>query len=60
MQLHDISDVEKLIPGYIETMLEWFRIYKVPEGGGEKNEIGLNGVVKGKEYIFFSFSLFLF
>lgn len=51
-QLHDISDVEELMPGYIETMLEWFRVYKVPEQGGKRNEIGLGGKVKGREYVF--------
>lgn len=47
-RLNDISDVETHMPGYLETMQEWFRLYKVPEGKGE-NEIAMNGELKGKE-----------
>jgi len=30
--LHDISDVERLLPGTLETIREWFRTYKIPDG----------------------------
>ncbi|CAL5872357.1 uncharacterized protein PFLUO_LOCUS6621 [Penicillium psychrofluorescens] len=48
-RLNDISDVETHMPGYLETMQEWFRLYKVPEGKGE-NEIAMNGELKGKDF----------
>jgi len=31
-QLHDIDDVERLKPGYLQTMHDWFRDYKIPDG----------------------------
>lgn len=34
-KLHDISDVEKLLPGTLDTVREWFRTYKVPDGKPE-------------------------
>jgi len=30
--LHDISDVERLLPGTLDTIREWFRTYKIPDG----------------------------
>lgn len=53
-ELNDIADAERLMPGYVQTMLEWFRLYKVPEGE-RKNEIALGGEVKGREYVLFLF-----
>ena len=50
-KIDDISQVEKYMPGYLGTMQEWFRVYKVPDGK-KKNEIALNGQVRGKEYAF--------
>lgn len=41
--LNDIADVEKLLPGYVSGIREWFRWYKTPDdkplngfGFGEK------------------------
>jgi inorganic pyrophosphatase len=47
-RLNDISDVETHMPGYLATMQEWFRLYKVPEGK-RKNDIAMNGELKGRE-----------
>lgn len=30
--LHDIADVESVLPGYISGIREWFRWYKTPDG----------------------------
>lgn len=29
--LNDIADVEKLLPGYVSGIREWFRWYKTPD-----------------------------
>lgn len=52
-QLNDISQVERQMPGYLGTMKEWFRVYKVPDGK-KKNDFALNGEIKGREYAPFS------
>lgn len=30
-ELHDISDVEEKLPGYVSGIREWFRWYKTPD-----------------------------
>lgn len=50
--LNDIGDVETHMPGYLATMQEWFRVYKIPAGARE-NEMALDGEIKGREYAFF-------
>lgn len=47
-RMDDISDVEDNLPGYLTTMLEWFRVYKIPEDGKE-NQIGMDGNIQGRE-----------
>lgn len=39
-KLNDISDVETEIPGLINALREWFRIYKTAEGK-ERNQFAL-------------------
>jgi len=41
-KLSDIGDVEKALPGFLESLKSWYVRYKVPEGKGE-NTIGLGG-----------------
>jgi hypothetical protein len=36
------SDVEKVMPGYLEATRDWFRIYKFPTGK-PMNEFAFNG-----------------
>ncbi|RMJ26682.1 Inorganic pyrophosphatase [Aspergillus sp. HF37] len=50
-EMHDIGDVERHLPGYLETMLEWFRVYKMLEERAS-NEIAGQGdwTFKGREY----------
>lgn len=50
--LNDITDVEKLLPGYVSGIREWFRWYKTPDdkplnafGFGEK---ALNQVIRSR------------
>ena len=31
-RLHDIDDVEKMLPGILDAIREWFRTYKIPDG----------------------------
>ena len=38
--LNDVDDVEKLLPGTISAIREWFRTYKIPDGKPE-NKFGL-------------------
>jgi inorganic pyrophosphatase len=30
--IQDLADIEKVKPGYIEMLREWFRDYKIPDG----------------------------
>ena len=49
-KLNDVSDIETHMPGYVETMLEWFRVYKIPNYGEMgRNEIGMGWRVEGRE-----------
>uniref|UniRef100_A0A2K6MWC8 Inorganic pyrophosphatase 2 n=1 Tax=Rhinopithecus bieti TaxID=61621 RepID=A0A2K6MWC8_RHIBE len=44
----NIDDVEKFKPGYLEATLNWFRLYKVPDGKPE-NQFAFNGEFKTRE-----------
>merc|ERR1711990_710443 len=48
-QLNDINDVERVLPGILHTIREWFRLYKVPDGKPE-NKFGLGEAFMNKEY----------
>ncbi|KAK3554289.1 hypothetical protein QTP70_020155 [Hemibagrus guttatus] len=45
--LNDITDVQRLKPGYLEATVDWFRRYKVPDGKHE-NQFAFNGEFKDK------------
>jgi inorganic pyrophosphatase len=45
----DIEDIEKLMPGYLRATVEWFRIYKIPDGKPE-NQFAFNGEAKNAEF----------
>lgn len=47
--LNDIGDVEKLMPGFVTATVEWFRIYKMPDGKPE-NQFAFNGEAKNKAF----------
>ncbi|XP_039444595.1 inorganic pyrophosphatase isoform X2 [Culex pipiens pallens] len=44
-QLNDINDVEKVFPGLLKATVEWFKIYKIPDGKPE-NQFAFNGEAK--------------
>lgn len=49
-KVSDIGNLELYMPGFLETMKWWFKMYKVPDGKKE-NEIALNGEILGKECV---------
>ena len=48
-QLSDIGDVEKHMPGFLRATVEWFKLYKVPDGKPE-NHFAFNGEAKDREF----------
>uniref|UniRef100_A0A8D0ET33 inorganic diphosphatase n=1 Tax=Strix occidentalis caurina TaxID=311401 RepID=A0A8D0ET33_STROC len=48
-KIHDIDDVKKHKPGYLEATVDWFRLYKVPDGKPE-NQFAFNGEFKDKDF----------
>jgi nucleosome-remodeling factor subunit len=47
--LADITDVEKHFPGLLKATIEWFKIYKIPDGKPE-NQFAFNGDAKNKDF----------
>lgn len=47
--LNDIGDVEKHFPGLLKATIEWFKIYKVPDGKPE-NQFAFNGEAKNAAF----------
>jgi nucleosome-remodeling factor subunit len=48
-QLSDIGDVEQHMPGFLKATVEWFKLYKVPDGKPE-NQFAFNGEAKDREF----------
>ncbi|XP_010584513.1 PREDICTED: inorganic pyrophosphatase 2, mitochondrial isoform X4 [Haliaeetus leucocephalus] len=48
-KIHDIDDVKRHKPGYLEATVDWFRFYKVPDGKPE-NQFAFNGEFKDKDF----------
>ncbi|KAK0642927.1 inorganic pyrophosphatase [Cercophora newfieldiana] len=48
-RVNDVGDVEGVMPGVLEGMRDWFRVYKIPEGG-EENKYAFGGEVKGRGF----------
>lgn len=48
-QMNDIDDIEKVMPGKVSEVREWFRMYKTAEGKGE-NEYAYSGEAKGRDF----------
>uniref|UniRef100_A0AAR2L6I1 inorganic diphosphatase n=1 Tax=Pygocentrus nattereri TaxID=42514 RepID=A0AAR2L6I1_PYGNA len=46
---NDINDVRRLKPGYLEATVDWFRMYKVPDGKPE-NQFAFNGEFKNRDF----------
>jgi len=47
--LNDIQDVEKLMPGFLTATVEWFKIYKMPDGK-PANEFAFDAKPKDREF----------
>ncbi|XP_033336759.2 inorganic pyrophosphatase Nurf-38 isoform X2 [Megalopta genalis] len=48
-QMNDISDIEKHYPGLMKATIEWFKIYKIPDGKPE-NQFAFNGEAKPRDF----------
>ncbi|XP_071865354.1 inorganic pyrophosphatase Nurf-38 [Bombus fervidus] len=48
-QMNDVSDIEKHYPGLMKATVEWFKIYKIPDGKPE-NQFAFNGEAKPREF----------
>lgn len=48
-KLNDIEDVETYFPGLMRATVEWFRIYKVPDGKPE-NQFAFCGDAKNAQF----------
>ena len=48
-ELNEVEDVFRVIPGRIEDVREWFKMYKTAEGKGV-NEYGFDGRAMGREF----------
>jgi len=48
-QLNDIADVERILPGLLKASVEWFRIYKMPDGKPE-NKFAFNSEAKNADF----------
>ena len=48
-ELNDVEDVERLLPGVVYSMREWFRTYKIPDGK-PPNAFGLGEKCMPKPY----------
>ncbi|KAL1979208.1 hypothetical protein VTN96DRAFT_6511 [Rasamsonia emersonii] len=48
-KLEHIADVDRHMPGFLDSMKYWFSVYKVPEGKPE-NSVALGGEVRGEEF----------
>ncbi|XP_066150783.1 uncharacterized protein Nurf-38 isoform X1 [Euwallacea fornicatus] len=44
-QINDVADVEKHFPGLLKASVEWFKIYKIPDGK-PVNQFAFNGDAK--------------
>lgn len=48
-QLDDIGDVEKHMPGFLSATVEWFRVYKIPDGK-PANQFAFHGEAKSRDF----------
>ncbi|XP_016144406.1 inorganic pyrophosphatase 2, mitochondrial isoform X2 [Sinocyclocheilus grahami] len=46
---NDIEDVRRLKPGFLQATLDWFRMYKVPDGKPE-NQFAFDGEFKNRDF----------
>ncbi|XP_055920708.1 inorganic pyrophosphatase [Eupeodes corollae] len=48
-QMSDVGDVDKFFPGLLRATVEWFKIYKIPDGKPE-NQFAFNGEAKNASF----------
>lgn len=48
-QMNDVNDIEKHCPGLLKATIEWFKIYKIPDGKPE-NQFAFNGEAKPRDF----------
>ena len=48
-EFNDITDVQRLLPGFTMATYEWFRTYKIP-AGKPANEFAFQGEAKNRAY----------
>ncbi|EDW73845.2 uncharacterized protein Dwil_GK19471 [Drosophila willistoni] len=48
-KVNDIADVDQHFPGLLRATVEWFKIYKIPDGKPE-NQFAFNGDAKNAEF----------
>ncbi|KAK6633784.1 Inorganic pyrophosphatase [Polyplax serrata] len=48
-QVNDLQDVDKFFPGLLKATVEWFKIYKIPDGKPE-NQFAFNGEAKNRDF----------
>ncbi|XP_005177643.1 inorganic pyrophosphatase [Musca domestica] len=48
-KMNDIGDVDKYFPGLLRATVEWFKIYKIPDGKPE-NQFAFNGDAKNAAF----------
>ncbi|ALC40757.1 Nurf-38 [Drosophila busckii] len=48
-KVNDVSDVDQYFPGLLRATVEWFKIYKIPDGKPE-NQFAFNGDAKNAEF----------
>lgn len=50
-ELNDVADIERLLPGLLRATVEWFRLYKVPDGK-PINEFAFDGQPKDRDFAY--------
>nr|XP_054773894.1 inorganic pyrophosphatase-like [Lytechinus pictus] len=48
-EMNDLEDVHRLMPGFLEASVNWFKIYKVPDGK-PLNKFAFNDEPKNREF----------
>lgn len=49
--MNDVSDIETHYPGLLKATVEWFKIYKIPDGKAE-NQFAFNAEAKNAEFAY--------
>ncbi|XP_014212908.1 inorganic pyrophosphatase isoform X2 [Copidosoma floridanum] len=47
--INDVGDIDKHCPGLLKATIEWFKLYKIPDGKPE-NQFAFNGEAKPRDF----------